>query len=114
MLRATADCEKAEEMSKQLKERYDLHLVTSRQNKLEEITRMWIQTHYPDTFTEIHFDNNHYCGPGQKSIPKSELCKAIGAVLLIDDSLTYAIDCSNHDMPVILFGDYVWKDTRCQ
>ncbi|CAM9154489.1 unnamed protein product, partial [Ectocarpus fasciculatus] len=98
----------AQAMTKVLKEYYDLHLVTSRQHKLEEITRVWIRKHFPDTFIDIHF-GNHYCEPGQKSIPKSELCKAINAVLLIDDSLTYAVDCSSHDIPVILFGNYAWN-----
>jgi 5'(3')-deoxyribonucleotidase len=107
-LTATA---RAQEMTKVLKEKYDLHLVTSRQHKLEEITRIWIKHNFPDTFTEIHF-GNHYCEPGQKSIPKSELCLAIKAVLLIDDNVSYAIDCSDHNIPVILFGDYAWNRTQ--
>lgn len=91
-----------------LAEKYDLHVVTSRRYNIETATRQWLEQHFPNCFKGVHF-GNHYCMPGQKSIPKSELCRTIGAHLLVDDNLDYAIDCSNNGTPVVLFGDYPWN-----
>jgi predicted amidohydrolase/5'(3')-deoxyribonucleotidase len=91
----------------ELKKDYDLHIVTARLNKLEDITRAWIGKHYPNIFHEIHF-GNHYASSG-KSRSKPEMCKAINAKLLIDDSLTYATQCIREGIKVILFGNYAWN-----
>ena len=37
------------------------------------------------------------------------MCKDIGAVALIDDSLKYALQCSETLKHVILFGNYGWN-----
>jgi uncharacterized HAD superfamily protein len=91
-----------------LAERYDLHVVTSRRYNIETVTRQWLHQHFPNCFKGVHF-GNHFSVTGQRSIPKSELCRTIGAQLLVDDNLDYAIDCSNNGTPVILFGDYPWN-----
>ena len=38
------------------------------------------------------------------------MCKDINALLLIDDSARYAIDCAKNGIPTILFGDYAWNN----
>ena len=93
----------AYESLQKLKKDFDLHIVTSRQHKIEQQTVAWINKHYPDTFTAIHL-GNHYCKEG-KSRTKSEICHSIGATLLIDDSLKYTLQCVRDKMPVILFGE---------
>ena len=95
------------EMLQAMKEEYELHVVTSRQYAIQEKTLEWINNHYPNIFTEIHF-GNHYSREG-KVRSKPEICKDIGAVLLIDDSLQYAYQCHQADIPVILFGEYAWN-----
>lgn len=44
-----------------------------------------------------------------RAIPKSEMCQSIGALLLIDDSMTYTTDCASKGIPCILFGRYPWN-----
>lgn len=98
---------KAFEVLSELKQTYDLHIVTARQHKVEDLTRAWIAQYFPNTFTEIHF-GNHYSRSG-KSRTKAEMCKEIGATLLIDDSLVYATQVSREGIHVLLFGDYAWN-----
>lgn len=90
-----------------LKQEYDLHIVTSRQFAIQDTTLEWIEQHYPGLFSAVHF-GNHYSKEG-KVRSKPEMCRDIGAVLLIDDSLQYAMHCYKADIPVILFGDYAWN-----
>lgn len=92
---------------KRLSEHFSLHVVTARQNHAEELTRAWITKHFPDIFTEIHF-GNHYCPEG-KSRTKAEICKSINAMMLVDDSISYARNCASEGIPVILFGNYPWN-----
>jgi deaminated glutathione amidase len=91
-----------------LSEKFELHVVTARQLIYEKITRKWLDQNYPNVFTEVHF-GNHYCEPGQKSRKKSEICRSIGAICLIDDSLKYAKDCASNNIACVLFGDYAWN-----
>ena len=73
----------------ELKNSYDLHVVTARHDGVAEHTKVWIEAHYPGIFTRIHF-GNHYAKEAGKSVSKSELCRNINAILLIDDSPIYA------------------------
>jgi uncharacterized HAD superfamily protein len=99
--------EGAKDALTKLGEKFDLQIVTSRQLKLEIETREWIQTHFGGVFSEVHF-GNHYAREGV-SRKKSEICREIAAVGLIDDSFSYACDCAHAGLPVILFGDYAWN-----
>lgn len=92
-----------------LKERFELHVVTSRQQDLEVATRLFVGQHYPGVFTELHF-GNHFGKAGAK-ISKPEMCKRIGAVALIDDSIDYAKQCAEAGIPVFLFGNYAWNQS---
>ena len=87
-----------------------LHVVTARQNKLQAQTLAWLDKHYPGLFlsSQVHF-GNHYSSNGERSRSKPEMCLAVGAVCLIDDSLVYAMQCAAVGLRVILFGDYGWN-----
>eukprot|EP00730_Choanoeca_flexa_P018268 TRINITY_DN8876_c0_g1_i2.p1 TRINITY_DN8876_c0_g1~~TRINITY_DN8876_c0_g1_i2.p1 ORF type:complete len:203 (+),score=53.47 TRINITY_DN8876_c0_g1_i2:71-679(+) len=97
------------EALQQLKQRYQLVIVTSRQHSIEEITRLWVAKHYPDIFDEIHF-GNHWGVSGEK-ISKPDMCKAIHARVLVDDALHYAKQCAGLLDHVILFGSYAWNQS---
>jgi len=92
-----------------LLERFELHVVTSRQADIEPQTREWVAAHFPGVFTELHF-GNHF-GRGGKKTSKPEMCARIGAVALIDDSLDYARQCAEAGLCVFLFGEYAWNQT---
>ncbi|KAG9443906.1 hypothetical protein H6P81_015246 [Aristolochia fimbriata] len=89
-----------------------LSVVTSRQNVIKDHTIEWIERHYPGLFQEIHF-GNHFALDGQ-SRPKSEICRSMGAQVLIDDNPRYAIECAEAGMRVLLFdydNSYPWCKT---
>lgn len=91
-----------------LRERFDLTVVTSRQHFIEAVTRRWLERHFPGTFNGGVFFGNHY---GTSGVVKSKpaMCAAIGAVALVDDSLTYARQCAHTLERVFLFGNYAWN-----
>ena len=70
---------------------------------------MFVRQHFPDTFAALHF-GNHFGKTGAK-VSKPDMCKKIGALALIDDSLDYAKQCAAAGLPVFLFGDYPWNET---
>ncbi|KAE7998377.1 hypothetical protein FH972_002928 [Carpinus fangiana] len=87
----------------------NLSVVTSRQNAIKEHTIDWIEKHYPGLFQEIHF-GNHFALDGA-SRPKSELCRSLGAKVLIDDNPRYAVECAEVGIRVLLFdyeNSYPW------
>ncbi|KAG5546939.1 hypothetical protein RHGRI_012843 [Rhododendron griersonianum] len=87
----------------------NLSVVTSRQNAIRDITIEWIEKHYPGLFHEIHF-GNHFALEGQ-SRPKSDICRSLGAKVLIDDNPRYALECAEVGIRVLLFdyeNSYPW------
>ncbi|EKU21290.1 5 deoxy cytosolic type c protein domain containing protein [Nannochloropsis gaditana CCMP526] len=75
---------------------------------IQRETEEWVQKHYPGIFTGLHY-GNHYSATGpQRS--KGDMCQAIKAQLLVDDSLRYAHQVAQDaGIPVLLFGDYAWN-----
>lgn len=101
----------------------DLHVVTSRQHIIRDMTIEWLSMHYPGIFSSIHF-GNHFAQEGTAR-KKSEICKCaplsafqrmllreIDADVLIDDNPSYALDCASSGMDVILYNfqdAYPWS-----
>jgi hypothetical protein len=74
------------------------------------------QEHYAGLFTTVRF-GHHYGRAGDDRKPKSkaEICADLGASVLIDDSLIYALQCSKTLEHVLLFdyqGSYPWNKIR--
>jgi uncharacterized HAD superfamily protein len=96
---------------KQLAQIGEVHVVTARQYDLREVTTQWISKHFGLTQERLHM-GNHYSHDGSAKRKKSQICCEIGAHVLIDDSLEYAIDVAGAGIPVILFdweGKYGWN-----
>ncbi|KAI4335141.1 hypothetical protein L6164_013814 [Bauhinia variegata] len=90
-----------------------LSVVTSRQNAIKDHTIEWIEENYPGLFQEIHF-GNHFALNGV-SRPKSEICRSLGAKVLIDDNPSYAIECAEAGIEVLLFdyeNSYPWSKSE--
>ena len=103
-------CADAYDTLQRLKYRHDLVVVTSRQFAIQDATLQWLDQHFPDTFTSVHF-GNHFAKAGN-SRKKSEICRDIQADVLIDDNPTYAYDCASAGMQVLLFNwrlQYPWS-----
>ncbi|WOL13824.1 hypothetical protein Cni_G22604 [Canna indica] len=87
-----------------------LSVVTSRQNVIKDHTIQWIEKHYPGLFQEFQF-GNHFALDG-KSRPKSEICRSLGAHVLIDDNPKYALECAEVGIRALLFdyhNSYPWS-----
>ncbi|CAI5481090.1 unnamed protein product [Closterium sp. Yama58-4] len=90
----------------------DLVVVTSRQHVIREPTLEWLDNHFPGVFSSVHF-GNHFALEGTPK-PKSEMCRELGAEVLIDDNPRYAMECAEHGIQVLLFDwllQYPWSKT---
>lgn len=71
----------------QLKERFDLVVITSRPVKIKPLTLKVLDNHFPDIFRDvIHTDAFNLAGSG---ISKAEVCKRLGVKVFMDDHLLY-------------------------
>ena len=97
-----------------LQELGELHFVTARQEVIAEKTHAWIKKHFGIDKHRIHLGNHwtRESDPNPHKRTKAEMCRAIGAEILIDDAPTYALECAQAGMKVLLFdlhGEYKWN-----
>jgi len=100
----------AYEALQRLSESCDLVVVTSRQHVIQDQTLEWIDRNYPGIFQEVYF-GNHWSLEGI-SRKKSDICRAVGASVLIDDNTTYATECAAAGIHVLLYDwdhSYPWS-----
>ncbi|KAF9914823.1 hypothetical protein FBU30_002352 [Linnemannia zychae] len=95
--------------------RFSLVIITARQQFVADLTKKFVDRHFPGIFESIYFAN-HFLTEQEKltfvSKPKSVICRDVHAQLLIDDSLENAIEVSKAGIPVLLFdlnGKYKWN-----
>ncbi len=86
---------------------FELFVITSRHKATERQTREWVQQNFPGAFKDVLFSNN-FSLDNSSSLRKSELCKLVGASVLLEDQLGYAEDCAEKNIQVILF-DKPWN-----
>ena len=89
---------------KQLAKYHDLHVVTARKEDEREFTQAMLDLKLPGVFVSL--DLVGWTGS------KGEVCKRIGADVLIDDSARHLHDAIGLGLPktgAILFGDYPWN-----
>jgi hypothetical protein len=88
---------------------FDLVIVTARHPDYEKNTKAWINSHFENKFHDViqigHPD------VVEKPQTKAEVCKAIGAIGLVDDSLGHVQKCAAQGLDGILFGDYPWNQS---
>jgi len=91
---------------KRLSRDYDLVVVTARREKWQQLTRDWLERHFPDTFCDIHFagNTNH-----TTHVTKGDMCAEVGAQWLIDDHVQHCRDAAERGVTPLLFGDYGWQ-----
>jgi uncharacterized HAD superfamily protein len=92
-----------------LKKGYELQIVTARPPFYKELTVEWVEKHFPDKFQQIHFAFNPYNRNSEK-MTKAQICKQIGAKVLLDDNLVNALDCASNGITVYLM-DAPWNQT---
>jgi len=87
---------------KLLEKNHKLIIVTSRFDIVADKTVAWLKKYYHDSFKEIHFSQY------DKDVKKSELCKKLGAQVIIDDAERNILDCAQAGMTVLVY-DCPWN-----
>ncbi len=93
----------------QLSKKYDIALVTARNFTWEKATLEWLEEHFGDVFIGVHFAGNKHRTTDKT---KGELCKDVGAFLLIDDNADHCRSALAAGLDAILFGDYGWQHNK--
>ena len=88
-----------------LSSRYELHVVTARQDFLTDATERMLDKYFSGVFDSIIF-TNHF---SDKSRSKADVCNELNAKYLIDDHLHHAEIAASQGIEVLLFGDYPWN-----
>jgi len=88
---------------------HKLFIVTGRIPSLSQKTRSWIETYFPNIFSEIYHTNSY--GITGIKIMKSEICKKLKADFIIDDDPTHIIDCTNCGIHVLIY-DNPWNQNN--
>ncbi|MCK9467248.1 MAG: hypothetical protein M0P94_02875 [Candidatus Absconditabacterales bacterium] len=83
---------------------YKLHVVTARHFLLRFATGVWLYINYKHIFDSVEFANFFT----RFSTKKSEICKKLGANIIIEDNLENAIECANEGIKVYLI-DKPWN-----
>lgn len=87
---------------KSLARDYELHLVTARPEEVMLVTRRMIDAYFPGCFTSLE-----HVGPDRS---KGEVCKRLGAILLVDDNIRHLQDALDNGIQYGLwFGNYPWQ-----
>lgn len=89
-----------------LKEDFDIVMVTARNGIFEKGTTAWLRTHMSDLFSNVIFAGNYHDGRGYRT--KGEICKELGAVLIIDDHPSNVMSAVEAGTDGILFGNKQW------
>jgi 5'(3')-deoxyribonucleotidase len=89
-----------------LKQNHELFVITSRQDSVADITKEWVNKYFPDAFSDIILTNNFSLTGISKT--KKEYCESLDIQTLIDDQLTYALECVAPQRQVYLF-DKPWN-----
>lgn len=93
-----------------LDKNYELQIVTARPPYYKEKTVEWVERHFPDKFKQIHFAFNPF-NKNSERLTKAQICKQIGAGVLIDDNLVNAVDCAENGITVYLM-DAPWNQVE--
>lgn len=99
--------EEAQSAIKTLNENYDLVLLTARHPDYKDPIEAWTQKHFQGMFKSL--DMIGYDLVMERPRTKAEVCKDLGAFILIDDSVSHVIECATQGVESILFGDYPWN-----
>lgn len=74
--------------------------VTSRPLEIKTKTDSSLRRNFPGSYSEVFYSGD-FNGQGKS---KAEICKELGASVIIEDCLKYALDCSSHGIPVFLMN----------
>ncbi len=89
-----------------LMKKYDVVFVTARNDDRRADTHEWFNAWLPELKPNVYFSN--YLDEARR-VSKGELCKELGAELLIDDNFDHCLSAVESGLKAILFGNYGWQ-----
>ncbi len=95
----------AQEAVTKLKQNHDLVIITSRMGELKEITKKWLDENFFGCFLKIYHTESIY---DKNAITKHQACLESKANILIEDDISFASECMNNGIKVLLF-DSPWN-----
>jgi uncharacterized HAD superfamily protein len=78
---------------------HELYVITARGDELTDATMTWIQTHYPDMFSDVILAN-HYNQKNKQC--KGDLCHYLGSQIMIEDTMHNTQKVIAKNIPVIM------------
>lgn len=89
---------------------HELHVVTGRPSFLKIITKDALDTHFPGCFKSIEHTNYITLSTDTEvKRTKSDVCRTLGADILVDDHVAHADDVLSAGLKAIVFGNYPWN-----
>lgn len=89
-----------------LERKYDLVIITSREDRMVAVTHEWLGRHFPKIFKQVEFvriwEKN-----GEHT--KATIGKELGAEYLIDDNVEHCNLAQEAGIQSLLFGEYGWN-----
>ena len=88
----------------QLSKNHDIIVITARTRSVAKKTTAWIKKNFPEIKRVVFISEGykHYCKM------KSEVCKKVGAEVIIEDKKVFVEDCVSAGIKVFMFN-YPWN-----
>jgi uncharacterized HAD superfamily protein len=93
--------ESTQDVVQRLASTHELIIITSREETMKQQSLEWLQTYFPNCFTEVYFTSDFYSKQGQ-NFKKSDICRLHNVDIMIDDSFTFAEECSAYTRKTFL------------
>ena len=90
-----------------LKDAHELHIISARGEQIADLTFRWINKNFPHHFKSINL-TNQYFGIPEKVCSKKDICQKLGIDIMIEDSLSQAIEIASVVQKVFLL-DCPWN-----
>lgn len=99
----------AKKILNKLKMNNELFIITARSNEIKKETEEWVETFFPNIFSEIHYARQ-FIKDEEETTSKKTICDNLNIDILIEDSLKYATECEASCKKIFLI-DNVWNQT---
>ncbi len=86
---ATIPVPGATEAIASLSKENELHIISSRADRIADLTHHWIDSNFPMHFKSVNFTNQSLGAPG-KARSKADVCRELKIDVMIEDSLSQA------------------------
>lgn len=102
--------EESQEAIARLGERFKITAITARHPQFRDSSLGYLLEHFGGKIADITLVGTSATVDVLRS--KAEVCRELGAVALIDDSITHVAGCVEVGIGGVLFGDYPWNQAN--